>query len=53
MRAARFVVTGQLGRSLDVDEEHGDLLALAPERAALGQDALGEMAGRVGGGGAR
>jgi hypothetical protein len=37
----------QLQRSLQVGEEHGDLLPLALERALRGEDLLGEMSRRV------
>ena len=37
----------QLHRSFEVGEEHGDLLALALEGGARGQDLVGEMLGRV------
>ncbi len=40
----RVELGGQFGRSPDVGEEHGHLLALAFEGAARGQDLLGEMA---------
>ena len=39
---------GELHRALHVREQHGDLLALAFEGAARGEDLLGEMLGRVG-----
>ena len=51
-KASGSTAPGELGRSLHVDEEHGHFLALAPERASLGQNALGEVARRVGGGSA-
>jgi hypothetical protein len=38
----------ELHRTLEVGEEHGDLLALAFEGGLRGQDAFGEMLGRVG-----
>src|SRR2546422_4951330 len=38
---------GHRGEAGDVDEEHGDLLALALQRAARGEDLLGEVLGRV------
>ena len=42
----------QLGRTLDVYEQDGDLLALAAEGAPFFENALGEMLRRVGGGSA-
>src|SRR3712207_8272206 len=39
----------QLHGALEVGEQHGHLLALALQRAAGGEDALGQMLGRVGG----
>jgi len=51
---ARFLgvpVGEQLHRSLEVGEEDGDLLALALEGGARGQDLVGEMLGRVAVGG--
>src|SRR5262249_28664923 len=38
---------GDRGEAGDVDEEDGDLLALAFERAPRGQDFLGEVLGRI------
>jgi methylase of polypeptide subunit release factors len=45
-------VPDQLGRVFDVGEQHRDLLALAFEGAARGEDLLGEIGGRVGAGSA-
>ena len=42
---------GQRGEAGDVDEEHGDELALALEHSPRGEDLLGQVLGRVGTGG--
>ena len=47
-RLLGIAVGEQLHRALEVGEEDGDLLALAFEGAAGGEDLLGEMGGRVG-----
>ena len=44
----RIGVLDQRERTLDVGEQHGDLLALALERRARAQDALGQMPGHAG-----
>ncbi len=48
----RITVGEQLHRALEVGEEHSDLLALAFEGRAGGEDFLGQMLGGVGVGGA-
>ena len=50
-RLLGIAVGEQLHRALEVGEEHGDLLALALERALRGEDLLGEVLGGVGLGG--
>ena len=45
-----IAVGEQLHRAFQIGEKHGDLLALAFERGLRGQDALGEVLRRVGGG---
>ena len=44
----RVEVADQLGRAFEVGKEHGDLLALAFQGTAGGQDFLGEIGRRVG-----
>ncbi len=46
-RILRVAVGDQFHRALQIGEQHGDLLALALERGARVEDALGEMPRRV------
>ena len=48
MDALGVATSDQLERTLDVGEQHGDLLALALDRAPGGADALGQVLGGVG-----
>ena len=47
-RLLGIAVGEQLHRALEVGEEDGDLLALALERRARGEDLLGEVLGSIG-----
>jgi len=46
-RLLRVAIGEQFHRAFEVGEQHRDLLALAFQRRARGQDALGEVLGRV------
>ena len=48
IRIFRVLIGDQLGRTLDVSKQHGDLLALTFEAFLGGKYSLGQMLGRVG-----